>query len=278
MHLDYTDICETYRIYKLHQLENGSDYICGNLNITPRAYNPMEHMTDIIMRLIDIGKAYERGETIKYVVQDFCVQYGQLGFIKAEIEKTYDDKSVKFYAGNVFERKAATEQELKELAHPFLEDERRQSRRVVPKRVSELAISESIALQDYATDYNTCEAVAWYGEYGKRIYELLRRKQAGDSFVLTPGNAELRYEVSNGIARRHWYFDSLKSACDVWLMEKLTDERPPIRLCKRCGKAFVAGSAKTEYCSTSCRNVENVANSRKRKREASASSDVECQE
>ncbi|MEG1578270.1 MAG: hypothetical protein RR336_05860, partial [Oscillospiraceae bacterium] len=102
--------------------------------------------------------------------------------------------------------------------------------------------------------------------YGMQIYELLRSKQDGDTLVLLPGNSELRYEVGGGNTRRHWYFDSLKSACDAWLMEQLTEPHPTIRLCKRCGKAFVGASVRAEYCSASCRNVANVASSRKRKR------------
>lgn len=266
MHQDYTDICSTDRLYHLLVHESGLIYIAGNLDLIPCEYDPMEFMPQIMMELIKLGREYEQGEDISFSVQAFCSRYGLLGFQKALVEKAYDDRSVKFYAGNVLGRKAATAKELDKIFNPFPRELNRQFRRKHRERTAELISEEAGAPPLVEGDYTACESVAWYGRYGIQIYELLHSKQEVDTLVLLPGNAELRYEVGGSTARRHWYFDSLKSACDVWLMEQLTEPHPTIRLCKRCGNAFAATSVRTEYCAPSCRNVANVANSRKRKR------------
>jgi len=78
----------------------------------------------------------------------------------------------------------------------------------------------------------------------------------------------MAYRSENGAAKRVLTFDSLKSAIDIGFTEMLTDEKRRIRLCKRCGKPFIAADPRSVYCSASCRNVRNVKLSRHRKREA----------
>lgn len=265
MHREYTDTCSTDRLYHLLAHRSGAVYVAGNLTLLPRGYDPMSCMAEIIMSLIDIGAAYSRGEDSSYAVQAFCCHYGLLGFSKALVEKEYDDHSVKFYAGNVLGLKAATAKEYDTLFDPFPDAWTKQRRRTVKERVAELIIDRDGAVSETMPDYYECEAVEWYGRYGAQIYELLRKKQSGEATVLIPGNAELRYEVCGEHTRRRWYFDSLKSACDAWLMEMLTEPYQAIRLCKHCGKVFLAKDKRVEYCSASCRNVANVSNSRKRK-------------
>jgi len=74
------------------------------------------------------------------------------------------------------------------------------------------------------------------------------------------------YRYEGGAAKRGWAFDSLKGTIDVGFAEMLTDENLRIRLCKRCGKPFIAADPRSVYCSASCRNVMNVKISRHRKR------------
>jgi len=267
MAVEYLDHCETYRAYALTKNTEGTLYVVSNLDLIPTQYDPFLFMPEILLSLLRIGKAYSGGEDIGLVVQDFCNRYGQLGFQDALVQKIYDDGSVKFYPGNVLGRKAATKHEFLSIFIPFQREYKRQLRRVYRERVQELSFSANGEPPALRLDYSSCEAVEWYGLYGQQLYDLLLRFQQGKEITLLPGNIEARYELSGGKGERKVYFDSLKSLCDFYMMETLASQTPELRLCKRCGKPIMTHGRRTEYCSASCRNVMNVQNSRRRKRE-----------
>ncbi len=236
----------------------------GNLDAAEREYAPAEVMPEILLKLLRIGMTYNRGRDCSRQVQSFCNRFGLLDFCHALVEKTYDDKSVKFYAGNVLGRKAATQREYIDLFRLIPKEQRRQSRRVSIQRVDDLPLQDDRELVLHP-DYRDCEAVVWYGRYGLQLYDLMRRAQAGEDMVLLHGNVELRYELCNGIGRRRVWYDSLKSLVDFYIMEMLTGPKPAVRLCKHCGVPLLTHGTRAEYCSASCRNVENVSRSRKRR-------------
>lgn len=266
MKVQYTDRCETYRVYGIVCDSSGAPYVMGNLDLLPLEYDPIPRMPEILMSLLHIGSDFAKGKDIALFVQGFCSKYGMLGFQQALIEKTYDDGSVKFYSDNVLHCKAATENQLAELFIPFPAERKRQMWRRSILRMQDYPPEENGEPTVVHLDYARCEAVSWYGAYGQQLYELLRKYLAGEAMTLMPGNAELRYEVNAGAGQRRLYFDSLKSACDFYTMDMLTSPAPTIRLCKRCGKPLLTNGTRTKYCSASCRNVANVSNSRKRKR------------
>lgn len=272
----YTDRCETYRVYGVVCDSDGAPYILSNLDLLPVEYDPIPRMPEILMSLLHVGIDFAEGRDISLAVQEFCCAYGMLGFQKALVEKTYDDGSVKFYPGNVLGIKAATRKQLDELFIPFPREHKQQMRRRDVPRMEGYPLEGNGEPTMVCLNYASCEAVSWYGAYGLRLYDLLRRYQAGEEMILTPGNAELRYEVNASMGQRHLYFDSLKSACDFYIMETLTSPTSAIRLCKRCGKPLLTNGTRMEYCSASCRNIANVANSRRRKREGEVGIEGGC--
>ena len=61
-----------------------------------------------------------------------------------------------------------------------------------------------------------------------------------------------------------WEFPSLKAAIDALYSFYVTDPERPLRICKHCGKAFVAKNRRTEFCTVPCRNQFNVYKSRRK--------------
>ena len=261
---EYVDRWSTGRYYSLEY--NHRDELCvvGNLDVYSREYDPLEVMPEIVLELLRIGLKHEKHQDYSRDVQSFCNRFGMLDFEDALVEKTYDDKSVKFYAGNVLGRKAATQKKYINLFRLFPKEQRLQSRRVNIQRVDELP-PQGDGEPVLHPDYLDCEAVEWYGRYGLQLYDLMRRAQAGEDMVLLHGNVELRYEFRGGIGRRRVWYDSLKSLVDFCMMEMLTCPKPALRLCKHCGAPLLTHGTRAEYCSASCRNVENVSRSRKRR-------------
>ena len=261
---EYVDRWSTGRYYSLEY--NHRDELCvvGNLDVYSREYDPIEVMPEIVLELLRIGLKHEKHQDYSRDVQSFCNRFGLLDFEDALVEKTYDDKSVKFYAGNVLGRKAATQKEYIDLFRLFPKEQRRQCRMVNIQRVDELPLQDDREPVLHP-DYRDCEAVEWYGRYGLQLYDLMRRAQAGEDMVLLHGNVELRYELCGGVGRRRVWYDSLKSLVDFYMMEMLTGPKPAVRLCKHCGAPLLTHGTRAEYCSASCRNVENVSRSRKRR-------------
>ncbi len=57
-------------------------------------------------------------------------------------------------------------------------------------------------------------------------------------------------------------YDLLKAMIDLAFAKAVTDDKKPLRTCKRCGKLFYATDIRSEFCSARCRNQYNVYKSR----------------
>jgi hypothetical protein len=62
-----------------------------------------------------------------------------------------------------------------------------------------------------------------------------------------------------------WDFHSLSLAIQMMFSFTLTDEGNPLRMCKHCQKAFIAGHPNAVFCSPRCKNQYNVYKSRGKK-------------
>ena len=49
-----------------------------------------------------------------------------------------------------------------------------------------------------------------------------------------------------------WNFNSLLQGIQLMFSMMLTDESRPIRMCKNCGKAFIARRYRDKFCSKEC--------------------------
>ena len=121
----YVDRWSTGRYYSLEYNHRGELCVVGNLDVYDREYDPLEVMPEIVLELLRIGLAYAKGQDYSRAVQRFCDRFGLMDFEDALVEKTYDDKSVKFYAGNILGRKAATQREYIDLFRLFPREQRR---------------------------------------------------------------------------------------------------------------------------------------------------------
>ena len=49
-----------------------------------------------------------------------------------------------------------------------------------------------------------------------------------------------------------WNFNSLLQGIQLMMSMMLTDDSRPIRMCKNCGKAFIARRQRDKFCSREC--------------------------
>ncbi len=59
-----------------------------------------------------------------------------------------------------------------------------------------------------------------------------------------------------------WDFHSLSLGIQMMLSFMITDEKSPLKVCKHCGKVFVASRPDNVFCSPRCKNQHNVYKSR----------------
>ncbi len=64
-----------------------------------------------------------------------------------------------------------------------------------------------------------------------------------------------------------WDFHSLMLGIQMMFSFMITDSDKPIRLCRHCGKAFVASRQSAVFCGAKCRNRYNVYKSRAKNEE-----------
>lgn len=62
-----------------------------------------------------------------------------------------------------------------------------------------------------------------------------------------------------------WDFHSLMLAIQMMFSFMITDENSTLKLCKHCGKIFVASRSNVQFCSPQCKNQYNVYKSRAKK-------------
>ena len=62
-----------------------------------------------------------------------------------------------------------------------------------------------------------------------------------------------------------WDFNSLLLCIQMMFSFMLTDDDSSLKVCKHCGKAFVATRSNMEFCSRQCKNQYNVYKSRAKK-------------
>ena len=79
-----------------------------------------------------------------------------------------------------------------------------------------------------------------------------------------PNNIAFSFNFDNNKVSLDWQFNSLKQAMEVLLGLNEANDRKELKMCKHCGKPFIAKNLKSEYDSISCRNVANVYKNREK--------------
>ena len=99
-----------------------------------------------------------------------------------------------------------------------------------------------------------------YAEPYEWLVEVFREGMAAFGGVAPTYRIELRERPTIV-----WDFNSLLLCVQMMFSFMLTDENSTMKVCKHCGKAFVATRPNMEFCSPQCKNQYNVYKSRAKK-------------
>lgn len=100
-----------------------------------------------------------------------------------------------------------------------------------------------------------------YDDVSEDIKQVYQESISGNSLK----KPNISYSAENGQIKFKWNFMSLSEIIESILLLNETSGRTEVKLCKHCGKPFVAENIKSEYDTIQCRNRENLDKSRQKK-------------
>ncbi len=292
-----------YSKYKIEK-NNNILYVLPDENAVPITYDPFEIKNDILKDLMIIGEMVNGDETIKFtntnltyeaksktkefqkVVLDFVSKYGLLGnfryfpknfdFLEKDNEISYSSKLDSSLSIIDFEQRYFwPDKKIDWSKKMTVNDLHRNSGldanliQVEGDRLNDFIFSKNYAepiseIIDFAESVYVTKGVIGTYLYGNLEPDLK------EFYAETILNQEVykinfKYGIENGKIKFQWNFHSLRAAINAMLLLNETNGRTEVRLCKYCGKPFIAENLKAEYDTTTCRNKANIANTRKRK-------------
>ena len=100
-----------------------------------------------------------------------------------------------------------------------------------------------------------------YDDVSEDIKQVYQESISGNSLK----KPNISYSAEDGQIKFKWNFMSLSEIIETILLLNETSGRTEVKLCKHCGKPFVAENIKSEYDTIQCRNRENLDKSRQKK-------------
>ncbi len=291
--------------YSKYKIEKKDDkfYIVADKNAIPSTYDPFDVKNQILKDLLVIGKesvenemykignreisieAQSKMEKFQNLVLEFVNNYGLLGNFRylpenyefmdngdipvnlgnntsvsaLEFEKKYFWKDSKIdwsktMNSNDYHRNTGLDDYFKQSEGDRLDDI------IFSKNYSE-TIAEIINFATIIYNKKLLICAYLYDDVSEDIKEVYKESIAGYSLK----EPNISYEAENGQIKFKWNFMSLSEIIETILLLNETSGRTEVKLCKHCGKPFIAENIKSEYDSIQCRNRENLNKSRQKK-------------
>lgn len=280
-----------YDKYEWKKDAKGVLYITPAKKAKPELYNPLKDSDKMVLHAINTGVICMNEDTDEQTkqdaVMDFISSYGLLGFMTALSTTpefiTYE--AVYLPKNHFIKEESMTTEQYLSYFFPFDELD------FVKQGVeSNWSVSEPtmIALIMTMSDRPQAVTMSFQREYAEP-YEWLVRNFTDWAFTFI--SSFLYYQdmdtlddmqkdlyrqgmaAFGGIAPTYhiellekptivWDFHSLLLAIQMMFSFMLTDEKSSLKVCKHCGKVFLASRPNTVFCSGQCKNQYNVYKSR----------------
>ena len=291
--------------YSKYIIENKDDkyYIFPNKNAKPSTYDPFEVKNQILKDLLVIGKesvgnemfklgnkevtieAQSKMEKFQNLVFEFVSNYGLLGNFRylpenyefmdngdipvnlgyntsisaLEFEKKYFWKDSKMdwsntMKANDYHRNTGLNDDFEQIEGDRLNDV------IFSKNYAE-TIAEIINFATIIYNKKLLICAYLYDDVSEDIRQVYQESITGDSLK----KPNISYSAEDGQIKFKWNFMSLSEIIETILLLNETSGRTEVKLCKHCGKPFIAENIKAEYDTIQCRNRENINKSRQKK-------------
>lgn len=280
-----------YDKYEWKKNDTGMLYIAPAEKAKPELYNPLKDSDKMVLHAINTGVICMNKDTDEQIkqdaVMDFVSSYGLLGFMTAlpTTPEFITYEAVYLPKNHFIKEESMTTEQYLSYFFPF--DELDFVKRGVE---SSWSVSEPTmaALVMTMSDRPQAVTMSFQREYAEP-YEWLVRNFTDWAFTFL--SSFLYYQdmdtlddvqkdlyrqgmaAFGGIAPTYhiellkkptivWDFHSLLLAIQMMFSFMLTDEKSSLKVCKHCGKVFLASRPNTVFCSGQCKNQYNVYKSR----------------
>lgn len=287
-----------YSEYEWKKDKNGVLYLTPAPNAKPDIYDPLKIGEKLVVDAVNIGRMCMKKEVsddeIKNEIKSFAEKYGLFGFMTAlPTTSSFMTYKAVYFPQNEFihEEEMRTEDYLS-IFFPFekldvikrgvesswsITNDRIMLALMLTMEDLPMAVSMSFQRQ-YAERYDWLKAqfrdwafkaitCAFYYDKDEPLTEQ-NRIFMRQSIAVTPGNAPTYRIALLEQPTLVWDFHSLLLGIHMMFALMLTDEKTPLRLCRKCIQAFVATRPSAVFCSPRCKNQYNVYKNRKKNKDS----------
>ena len=291
--------------YDKYIIEKKDDkyYILPDKNAKASTYDPFEVKNQMLKDLLVIGKesignemfklgnkevsieAQSKMEKFQNLVLEFVSNYGLLGNFRylPENYEFMDNGEIPVNLGYntsisalEFEKKYFWKDSKIDWAETMKSDDYHRNtgldstfKQTEGNRLNDIVFSKNYAetiaeIIDFATIiYNRKLLICayLYDDVSEDIKQVYQESISGNSLK----KPNISYSAEDGQIKFKWNFMSLSEIIETILLLNETSGRTEVKLCKHCGKPFVAENIKSEYDTIQCRNRENLDKSRQKK-------------
>jgi hypothetical protein len=283
--------------YEIKKTKNGTEYVTPAPKAKPVVYDPLKDAGTMVIDALNVGMLQMNRagtDTVKLAVMEFISKYGLLGFMTAlPTTPHFMDYSVAYLPTNHFiKEESMPVAEYTDLFFPFDKPDFTKTKDEARWNVS--GDREMLALAATFGNHPMAMNMSFQREYAER-YDWLTTQFKDWAFTFASSflyyedydkNDEATHELYRqgmaafgGIAPTYhialldkptivWDFYSLLLGTQMMFSFMLTDEKKPLRSCRHCQKAFMAGHPNAVFCSARCKNQYNVYKSRANKKDA----------
>ena len=286
-----------YDRYEWRTDDKGILYITPAKDAKPDLYNPIKDADELVLAAINLGLLCMKSETGKEELKDsimtFVTKYGLLGFMTAlpTTPEFITYEAVYLPLNHFIKEESMTTERYLSYFFPFEQISfSKKNRESVWNITDKDMMAITMALKNKPQAVN----MSFQKEYAERYDWLVEEFKDWAFTFVTSFLYYQDYDILNNV-QKHLYqqgmsaFGGIASTYHVELRERptlvwdfhsllleiqmmfsfmLTDEKSSIKVCKHCGKAFIASRPNAEFCSPQCKNQYNVYKSRSKKMDA----------
>lgn len=275
--LESSQFCYVYSKYEIEEI-NGKKYIMPEENATKKTISITEHIDDLLVETLNIGKKEFFREPIEeFELLNYFAKYGSLGFmIDLAINKYFilDEKVAIRDAFYVTRKENVDFIGIDEYLKFFLPKLNKREINSLIKKCKDVA--SDTRSEDYLSSIineyliyseHYAEPVELILNYARSLYKNLISTLDNKPLTmklpflsvnhLTHNIDDLYYNNSFG-----FIINYLKQAIDVYYSMQMAQDIRLLKICNFCEKAFIANNPKAEYDTPQCKNKANVYKSR----------------
>lgn len=275
--LETSEFCYVYSKYKIEEI-NGKKYIMPEGNATKKTISITEHIDDLLIETLNIGKKELFKETIQdFELLNYYAKYGSFGFmIDLAINKFFilDDKVAIRDPFYINRKENIDFMNIEEYLKFFFPKSSKREINSLIKKCKDIARDErkeeyltSIINEYLIYSEHYAEPVELILNYARSLYKNLISTLNNKPLTmklpflsvnhLTHNIEDLYYNNSFGFTINY-----LKQAIDISYSMQMAQDVRLLKICNFCEKAFIANNPKAEYDTPQCKNKANVYKSR----------------